>query len=770
MSRQTYLYSPKFNKKLIFNSPDNKYQEFTNAYAYSIMLRTGNNTPNRAIICKDAAKEWRNIKNKSTAEIDNIIKEYITTPINPYFIPTIRANCSNPRVEPTPPPIIDPIEPVLEVPKNASAQKKIADAIQIAKNKLAELNQIYNITTDFQIKNDIHSKIAEAESEISVNKDKISKLKRNAIYAQNCRAKKLKMLTENQEVVRYDHPGRPSLLFEYPDLHNQIHDSIEFGSADSKRRKQVVKVRIIEHLRKNLEENYNVYMARTTLNNYVLPKQSNSIAAKAHHHPAWVAVAGVSRTDTQEHIDGHYCLASVKYAKQFASMFADMSTIISQDDKAKIGLGVPAVGRTFCTLQSINEPVSVADHDFPTGSRQKLIPSVYLIMKPEESKDELRTGQLAIFVCPQWSVGTSSLTHMQDLESLTLDSKYDDMLKTSNGQIRPIWMLLVDGGPDENPRHLKNIKVYCQLFKKFDLDYLSVRTHAPGQSKYNPVERGMATLSGKLAGITLPIDHFGKHLNSQGDVTDPELAAQNFQHAGKALCDIWSRDLIFGKRVDAQYIDTIENPFEDLQFKSTEKEKDEELERQEKQKQKNAQNKDKDEADEITFSECFVPWSWIERHCNLCAYSIDIKRCKDTSCCGSPRAEAAMEFLETYNGFLPPVTEAKDGHFTNPIHILQYCDLLKIPGYDAHCPTFKEKHSRLCCSICNKYFPTITFLTKHKRTVHSTARRRSKGRFNKQTTQKSRAFDDFSLLQPQPSKRLIPYVEIPLRSYLSDGE
>lgn len=152
----------------------------------------------------------------------------------------------------------------------------------------------------------------------------------------------------------------------------------------------------------------------------------------------------------------------------------------------------------------------------------------------------------------------------------------------------------------------------------------------------------------------------------------------------------------------------------------------EELERQEKQKQKNAQNKDKDEADEITFSECFVPWSWIERHCNLCAYSIDIKRCKDTSCCGSPRAEAAMEFLETYNGFLPPVTEAKDGHFTNPIHILQYCDLLKIPGYDAHCPTFKEKHSRLCCSICNKYFPTITFLTKHKRTVHSTARRRSK--------------------------------------------
>jgi len=62
---------------------------------------------------------------------------------------------------------------------------------------------------------------------------------------------------------------------------------------------------------------------------------------------------------------------------------------------------------------------------------------------------------------------------MQDLESLALNFQYDDALKT-NRQIRSIWILLVNGKPDENPRHLKNIMVYCQLFKKFDLDYLSV--------------------------------------------------------------------------------------------------------------------------------------------------------------------------------------------------------------------------------------------------------------------------------------------------------
>src|SRR6266540_6709924 len=96
---------------------------------------------------------------------------------------------------------------------------------------------------------------------------------------------------------------------------------------------------------------------------------------------------------------------------------------------------------------------------------------------------------------------------MQDLKSLASNSQYNDVLKT-NGTIRPIWILLVDGGSDENLRHLKNIKAYCQLFKKFDLDFLSVRTHVLEQSKYNSVKRGMATLSNKLAGITLPIDHY----------------------------------------------------------------------------------------------------------------------------------------------------------------------------------------------------------------------------------------------------------------------
>ena len=77
----------------------------------------------------------------------------------------------------------------------------------------------------------------------------------------NAKKKKQKRLLENQEVTLYDKAGHPPLLFNHPDLHDHIHDSVELGSADKKQRKEVVKMCIVENLHKNLEERYNVYMA-----------------------------------------------------------------------------------------------------------------------------------------------------------------------------------------------------------------------------------------------------------------------------------------------------------------------------------------------------------------------------------------------------------------------------------------------------------------------------------------------------------------------------
>jgi hypothetical protein len=122
----------------------------------------------------------------------------------------------------------------------------------------------------------------------------------------------------------------------------------------------------------------------------------------------------------------------------------------------------------------------------------------------------------------------------------------------------------------------------------------------------------------------------------------------------------------------------------------------------------------------------------------------------------------SMDFLQLNNGFLPPITKARDGHFTNPIHFLEYYDLLKIPGYDLHCPSLDQTtYSRLCCSECNKYFPTLSYLTNHKRTMHPSSRGKSK-------KQNSRTLDDFSLLPSQQKQPL--FDDMYLRECISDKE
>ncbi|CAG8848303.1 34520_t:CDS:2, partial [Gigaspora margarita] len=292
-----------------------------------------------------------------------------------------------------------------------------------------------------------------------------------------------------------------------------------------------------------------------------------------YHYSAQIKISAVSQSEMKPHMDEHYSFALVKMAKEFAATFASNSFIISQDNKAKISLGMPAVGRTFKSIQSLNKPVTVSDHNFLCETKQKLILLVYLIINSENMNKTLHQDQLSIYIQPEYFVGTSSLSHIKDLIDI---SKCDNFVSTlNNGNcLKSIWILLVDRRPDKNPKHLKNIVEYCRLFRELDFDYLSVQTHAPYQSACNSVERSMCTLSEKLAGIELPVDKFEldykreqydlcftlmsiieSHLNSQGAVINEELARRNFEFFGQLLYEIWRRDNIHRRQVCVNYID-----------------------------------------------------------------------------------------------------------------------------------------------------------------------------------------------------------------------
>lgn len=86
--------------------------------------------------------------------------------------------------------------------------------------------------------------------------------------------------------------------------------------------------------------------------------------------------------------------------------------------------------------------------------------------------------------------------------------------------VKPVFVTVVDGGPDENPRYKNVIKMKIYHFIEFNLDALFIVCNAHGGRAYNRVERRMAPLSKELSGLISPHDH---HWNSQRSIIDDEL-------------------------------------------------------------------------------------------------------------------------------------------------------------------------------------------------------------------------------------------------------
>lgn len=149
---------------------------------------------------------------------------------------------------------------------------------------------------------------------------------------------------------------------------------------------------------------------------------------------------------------------------------------------------------------------------------------------------------------------STATTHAADFEKLLEVPAFKKIMFNNEDVLKPVVILSVDGGPDENPRYPKVIKHAIDHFLKYDLDGLFIFTNAPGRSAFNRVERRMAPLSRELSGIILEHDYFGSHLDSRGRTVDIEKEKSNFSHAGNILASIWSNITIDGYEVLAEYV------------------------------------------------------------------------------------------------------------------------------------------------------------------------------------------------------------------------
>lgn len=176
--------------------------------------------------------------------------------------------------------------------------------------------------------------------------------------------------------------------------------------------------------------------------------------------------------------------------------------------------------------------VILPDHDWVVAAKHKLIPSVYAgidIHKDGFGKVESvsYSGPTYIAIRSGKHSSSTAYTHALDFERLLKIPEFDSITKVGNA-VKPVVILIVDGGPDENPRYQKTIQVAVHHFLKHQLDCIFVATNAPGRSAFNRVERRMAPLSKELSGLILPHEYYGTHLDANGKTIDPELEKKKF--------------------------------------------------------------------------------------------------------------------------------------------------------------------------------------------------------------------------------------------------
>ena len=156
-----------------------------------------------------------------------------------------------------------------------------------------------------------------------------------------------------------------------------------------------------------------------------------------------------------------------------------------------------------------------------------------------------------IVIRPGKDSSSTALSHGLDFETLLDLKELEDIIRSGIDRlVKPIVVITVGRGPDENPCYQKVIKVGVHHLPKHNLDALFIAANAAGRSAFSRVEWTRAPLCRELCGLILPHDNVG---------TRKVLPLT--QNLKKRLCfswqgvgEIWSKLIVVGLATVAEYI------------------------------------------------------------------------------------------------------------------------------------------------------------------------------------------------------------------------
>ena len=199
------------------------------------------------------------------------------------------------------------------------------------------------------------------------------------------------------------------------------------------------------------------------------------------------------------HDDAKYVFHQQRYLKEFAIKFRDHCIFVSADDKAVIPVGEPehAVStgvKAHCPSLGPANPETVIgalDHDWNIVG---IVHSMNLFVDiPKAAEESFFSGKAEVTLKDRIFQKSSSSRHGTKL----FDQIWD---------VKPILLLVTDGGNDHNVCHASVQASLVAMFLNLELNFLFAMRTCATQSWTNAAERIMAILNIALQNVALERD------------------------------------------------------------------------------------------------------------------------------------------------------------------------------------------------------------------------------------------------------------------------
>ena len=156
------------------------------------------------------------------------------------------------------------------------------------------------------------------------------------------------------------------------------------ASHDKRREEMYRSVKTLTQLKEALTDvGFKISRSATYLR--LLPRRSDTQEGKRHVTTVPVRLCKAQNDLHAQHTDSPFATVSINYLEELASLLGPKQvTFISQDDKARVPLGVTAANKQTPLLMHVEYRVRLADHDWVKATKHKLIPSVYAGIKIKE--------------------------------------------------------------------------------------------------------------------------------------------------------------------------------------------------------------------------------------------------------------------------------------------------------------------------------------------------------------------------------------------------